>query len=221
MTQAHFQHCDQPGVAGENHGFIRPARTEDLRDIAAVHESAFADSFLTQLGCEFLQRYYSVVLSYRGGILLVKEGAARVEGFACGFVDPEGFYRLMSQSKAQFALPILFAVIRRPLLAARIVDGVRRVERPRLRAGSCELSSLAVRPELGGRGTGRALVSAFAERAWSLGARHVILHTDADDNEAANAFYRRVNFQLGQRFQRRKGRWMNEYVIDLPLGGEA
>jgi ribosomal protein S18 acetylase RimI-like enzyme len=221
MTQAHSQHRDQPAARGENHGFIRPARKEDLRDIVAVHESAFANSFLMQLGCEFLQRYYAVVLSYRGGILLVKEGAARVEGFASGFIDPEGFYRLMSQRKARFALPILFALIRRPWLAARIVDGVQRVERPRSRAGSCELSSLAVRPELGGRGTGRALVSAFAERAWSLGARHVVLHTDADDNEAANAFYRRVNFQLGQRFQRRTGRWMNEYVIDLPLGGDA
>ena len=221
MTQTHFLHYGQPAVSGENQGFIRPANREDLSDIVAVHESAFANSFLTQLGRGFLRKYYALVVSYRGGILLVKgRRASRVEGFVCGFVNPEVFYGRMSQSKGLFVWPILCALIRHPSLIGRILHGVQRVERHRARTVSCELSSLAVRPELGGRGTGKALVSAFIERAWCLGAQQVVVQTDKNENEPANAFYRRVGFQLSQRFQRQKGRWMNEYVIDLPLGSD-
>ena len=38
--------------------------------------------------------------------------------------------------------------------------------------------------------------------------------TDADGNEMANALYRKSGFQHTRRFLQRKGRWMNEYVID-------
>jgi ribosomal protein S18 acetylase RimI-like enzyme len=216
-----FLHYDYSAVSGENQGVIRPARREDLKDIVAVHETAFPNSFLTQLGRGFLRKYYALVISYRGGILLVKGGrASRVEGFVCGFVNPEGFYGRMSQRKGLFVWPILSALLRRPSLAGRIIHSVQRVKRHRARTVTCELSSLAVRPELSGRGTGKALVGAFIERAWSLGAQQVALQTDANNSEPANALYRRVGFQLSRRFQRQKGRWMNEYVIDLPLGSD-
>ena len=222
MTQAGFLHYDQPAVSGENQKIIRPATRQDLTDIVTVHETAFANSFLTQLGRGFLRRYYALVASHRGGILLVKGGrTSRVEGFVCGFVNPEGFYGRMSQSKRLFVWPILSAVIRHPSLIGSIVHSVQRVEQHRAQTVSCELSSLAVRPELGGRGTGKALVSAFIERAWSLGAQQVVLQTDANDSEPANGFYRRVGFQLSRRFQRQKGRWMNEYMIELPRGGDV
>jgi ribosomal protein S18 acetylase RimI-like enzyme len=80
-------------------------------------------------------------------------------------------------------------------------------------ARSCELSSIAVMPQMGGRGVGRALVNAFLKQAWSLGVQHVHLDTEAGANEPANAFYRKAGFQHSRRFQKYKGRWMNEYVI--------
>ena len=45
-------------------------------------------------------------------------------------------------------------------------------------------------------------------------AQCVYLTTDADGNESANALYRQVGFQHTDRFLQRKGRWMNEYVMD-------
>jgi ribosomal protein S18 acetylase RimI-like enzyme len=223
MTPARSMNCGQAAAPDQGHGAIRAASKEDLEDIITVHQRAFANSFLTQLGHGFLRRYYALVLSYRGGILLIMEGPARVEGFACGFVDPEGFYGLMRQRKGFFALPILVAIARCPSLAGKIVHGIQRVERqkPRANAGCCELSSLAVRPESGGRGIGGALVHAFLEVAWSLSAQSVLLRTDSQDNEPANALYHKVGFQLCGRYQQYKGRWMNEYVIDHPRGGVA
>jgi hypothetical protein len=47
-----------------------------------------------------------------------------------------------------------------------------------------------------------------------MNAQCVYLTTDAEDNEPANALYRQVGFQHTQCFLQRKGRWMNEYVMD-------
>ena len=54
-----------------------------------------------------------------------------------------------------------------------------------------------------------------------MDAHCVYLATDAEGNDAANAFYRDVGFQHTRRFLQRKGRWMNEYVIKgAEAGGE-
>jgi ribosomal protein S18 acetylase RimI-like enzyme len=194
---------------------VRRAKETDLPGIVAIHQDAFSNFFLSQLGRAFLRQYYGLVLRYRAGILLVSEGSGGLEGFACGFADPEKFYALMSRSRIAFALPVLFAVLRHPSLAAQIIRSMRRVEQQALRptAQACELSSIAVNPDAGGRGVGKALAKAFLDEAWSSGAQHVTLDTDADGNEAANALYQGAGFQLCRRFEKYKGRWMNEYVI--------
>ena len=221
MTPLTQVNADRPDRCSEKDSTIRQARRDDLQAIVSIHLAAFSDSFLTCLGSGFLCRYYGLVLNYRGGILLVREGCAGLEGFACGFADPERFYGLMSQRKWQFMLPILSAVIRRPSLVTRIAQRVRRVQKHETRggAGSCELSSVAVRPDAGGRGAGKALVQAFLIEACSLGAQQVYLDADAD-NRPANMLYHRVGFQLRRRFERYKGRSMNEYAFDLAPAGE-
>ncbi len=194
---------------------VRRAEKADLVRIVEIHQEAFSHFFLTQLGRGFLYRYYDLVLRYRAGILLVSEGSEGLEGFACGFADPDEFYALMRRRRRSFVLPVLSALVRRPSLTAQIVRGMRRVERQASQrtAQSCELSSIAVSPEAGGRGVGKALVKAFLDAAWSWGAQHVILDTDADDNETANALYQRAGFQFCRRYEKCKGRWMNEYVM--------
>jgi ribosomal protein S18 acetylase RimI-like enzyme len=194
---------------------VRRAEKADLPGIVAIHQEAFSHFFLTQLGRVFLYRYYELVLRYRAGILLVSEGSDGPEGFACGFVDPEEFYALMRRRRRSFALPVLAALVRRPSLCAQIIRGMRGVKRQASQrtAQSCELSSIAVSPKAGGRGVGKALVKAFLDAAWSWGAHHVTLDTDADNNETANALYQRAGFQFCRRYEKCKGRWMNEYII--------
>jgi ribosomal protein S18 acetylase RimI-like enzyme len=181
-----------------------------------IHQKAFSQFFLTRLGGEFLQNYYALVLNYRAGIVLVSEGPDVLAGFACGFVDPAEFYQLMWRSRRIFALPVLTALFRHPSLAARVLYGVHRIQTPasELPARSCELSSIAVAPEMSGNGMGKTLMRAFLAQARSMDAQCVYLTTDADGNDAANAFYRDVGFQHARRFLQRKGRWMNEYVIN-------
>jgi ribosomal protein S18 acetylase RimI-like enzyme len=182
----------------------------------AIHQKAFNHFFLTRLGSEFLHRYYGLALNYPAGIVLVSERCGVLEGFACGFVEPAEFYRLMWRNKRMFVLPALSALARHPSLAANVVHSVQRIQTPvyeRL-SRSCELSSIAVAPEASQSGLGKALIRDFLSHAWSMDAQCVYLATDAYGNEPANAFYRKTGFQCTRRFQQRKGRWMNEYVIN-------
>jgi ribosomal protein S18 acetylase RimI-like enzyme len=195
---------------------VRQATTADLPRIVAIHQEAFSHFFLTRLGKEFLRRYYDLVLSYETGIVLVSEGPHQLDGFACGFVDPAEFYREMWRAKRSFVLPALSAMLRHPSLAAGVLYGVHRIQESASRAAarSCELSSIAVVPEAAGSKRGQALMRAFLEQAWSMNAQCVYLTTDADGNDSANAFYKKSGLRHTRRFLQRKGRWMNEYVIE-------
>lgn len=197
-------------------GVVRKATASDLPGIVTIHQKAFSHSFLTRLGGRFLGNYYGLVLNYRAGIILVVEGQNVLEGFVCGFVEPAEFYRLMWRSRRTFALPVLSKLIRHPSLATKVLYGIQRIQTPAPEwpARSCELSSIAVAPEKSGNGLGKALMRGFLEQARAMEAQCVYLTTDAEGNDAANALYRDVGFQQTRRFLQRKGRWMNEYVIN-------
>jgi ribosomal protein S18 acetylase RimI-like enzyme len=211
-------------TAGSRTNSVRTAVADDLPGIVNIHEKAFSRFFLTQMGGEFLRRYYGLVLGYRTGILLVSDGRDSLDGFVCGFVDPAEFYRTMWNNRRIFIGPALPVLFRHPTLAAKVLQGVQRIQSSAAKgpAGSCELSSIAVAPETGNHGLGRALVQAFVAQAWSMDAQSVYLTTDADGNGQANALYRKTGFQKTRRFLQRKGRWMNEYVIHRgkTTGGE-
>jgi ribosomal protein S18 acetylase RimI-like enzyme len=216
MKSTHSINGRHDGTVSVRDSLVRQAALKDLPGIVTIHQKAFSNFFLTRLGREFLRRYYALVLNYPEGIVLVSERNGKLDGFVCGFVEPPEFYRLMWRNKRVFVLPALSALIRDPSLAAGVMYGVRRIQTSASQAPgrSCELSSIAVAPEAGGNGLGKALVHAFVEEARSMNAQFVYLTTDAEGNEQANTLYRQVGFQHTQRFLQRKGRWMNEYVMN-------
>jgi glycosyltransferase involved in cell wall biosynthesis/ribosomal protein S18 acetylase RimI-like enzyme len=205
-------------------GVVRKANANDLTGIVTIHQKAFGNFFTTRLGVEFLREYYSLVLTYRLGIMLVSEGGhSALEGFACGFVDPHEFYQLMWDTRRKFLLPVVSALIHQPSLITKVLNGVQRIHSSAAEwpERSCELSSIAVAPDVTGNGFGKCLVRAFLAQAQSMDARCVYLTTDADGNDAVNAFYRNVGFQHTRRFLQHEGRWMNEYVINGLEAGNA
>ena len=194
---------------------VRKAAPEDIPGIVAIHQKAFSNFFLTRLGPDFLRKYYRLVLEYQFGVVLVAEGTSGLAGFACGFLEPSAFYGLMWRNKTVFAFPVLSALVRRPSLVSKVLYGVQRIHAPASEwpPESCELSSIAVAPEAAGNGFGRSLIRAFLAQAGLMGAHCVYLTTDADGNDAVNAFYRDVGFRHTKCFLQHEGRWMNEYVI--------
>jgi glycosyltransferase involved in cell wall biosynthesis/ribosomal protein S18 acetylase RimI-like enzyme len=206
----------QTTKTGVSTDVIRKATANDLPGIVTIHEKAFGNFFLTRLGGDFLRTYYTLVLKYHSGIVLVSEGKSALQGFACGFVDPPGFYQLMWNTKRALVLPVLSALVRRPSLITKVLYGVQRIHAPVADwpERSCELASIAVAPETSGNGFGKSLIRAFLTQARSMDARCVYLTTDAEGNDAVNAFYRNIGFQHTRRFLQHEGRWMNEYVIN-------
>lgn len=206
---------------------VRPASVSDIGSIAAVHQAAFRSFFLTQLGPAFLRAYYETVLEYPGGILLVAVQEGSVVGFAAGFVDPPGFYTVLSKKRMRLGLAALPWLITHPANLARAVwsyrltQEVSRETDPTI-AQVAELSSIAVRPDGQGVGAGKQLLAAFVDAAKKSGAAKIMLTTDAAGNDATNRFYVRAGFMLRRVIRRPYGRILNEYGLDLgSVGSEG
>jgi glycosyltransferase involved in cell wall biosynthesis/ribosomal protein S18 acetylase RimI-like enzyme len=204
-------HRLDPGACGAP--AVRRATARDLPAIVNIHQRTFNQFFLTQMGAAFLRLYYKLVLDYRAGIVLVSEKHGILTGFVCGFADPAEFYRLMWRNRRAFLIPAVVALVRRPLLAANVIQAIRRVQSaaehgPRR---SCELSSIAVTPGASGNGVAGTLLRAFLNQSWAKNAECVYLTTDAEANEAANQLYQEIGFRRSCLFLQRRGRWMNEY----------
>lgn len=204
---------------------VRTANVDDIPAIAAVHTEAFPGFFLTRLGTGFLRAYYHAVLRFDGGRIYVAADDARIVGFVAGFIDPSQFYRTIRRSPWNFAAPLATGLVWRPWLVGSVLARIGAVVVRGRRAGGqakaasrVELSSLAVRPSVRGRGVGRRLVQAFIDSVRGTPATFVSLTTDARENDEVNAFYERFGFGLARR-RSSAGRLMNEYEIRLRAAG--
>ncbi len=220
LLERTFPHSARPAPDGA--AVVRNATVSDLPAIVAIHRKAFDRFFLTRMGSAFLRRYYELVLRYRTGTILVSERRGAIDGFVCGFAEPAEFYRAMWRHRLAFVLPSLAALLRHPRLAADVMNAVRRIQTSASqgRCPSCEISSIAVRPEAAGQGVGRRLLEAFLDQPCARRADYVYLTTDADSNDAVNALYRDIGFRHSRRFLQKKGRWMNEYIFHRALAQE-
>ncbi|MEX1028194.1 MAG: GNAT family N-acetyltransferase [Candidatus Paceibacterota bacterium] len=167
-----------------------------LAELVALHQAAFPNFFLTQLGPRFLTEYYATVVLFSGGIVVTARDGVSLCGFAAGFVDPPGFYRSLRKQRLRLMWSLAPTVLRNPALVSRL-----RVNSSRAKNNSeeqspfvAELASLAVAPAYQGQGIGGRLVEAFAKHAASMRAGEIKLTTDATENEAVNAFYIRRGF---------------------------
>lgn len=192
-------------------------RPDRLDHIVAVHREAFPGFFMTQLGRRFLREYYRCVVESTRGILLTEYRGDECIGFVAGFIDPPAFYKELRRRRAQLGLAAFVGIVTRPWRLRTLFanyDRAGQSARQPSDARTAELSSLAVMPAAKGQGVGSRLVNAFIEAAGALGADRVTLTTDTRGNDAVNTFYQRLGFTHARTFEARRGRELNEYVID-------
>lgn len=196
---------------------VRVGRRADLPAVVAIHQAAFPEFFLTNLGGAFLHAYYSSVLDYKRHILLVASVNATPVGFAAGFVDPAGFYSHLRSRRISLTLAVMTRLVRKPQLLPRLLRNYRRtgVIAHSEVAQASELASLAVLPEFQGRSLGRALVDEFNLLSAAGGAQFVTLTTDAHQNDSVNQFYMRCGYSLSRTIAIRD-RVLREYRYALP-----
>jgi ribosomal protein S18 acetylase RimI-like enzyme len=207
---------------------VATATEKDIDQIVAVHMRAFPGFFLTQLGRRFLREYYRLVLDYSGGVLItISSKSGELAGFVSGLIQPHQFYAEMKKMKWRFVLATIPALLRRPLVLARLWSNFRRVREQSREDGPvaeriCELSSIAVDPAHSGKGWGRRLVKNLIDFLKERRVEAVVLTTDASDNESVNRFYLDCGFKLVETTRAYGGRPMNHYKIELeesPEGG--
>ena len=196
---------------------IRRMEAADIGQVVRIHLASFPGFFLSFLGPQFLALFYAGVCRARTGIAFVfLDDQDQPAGFVAGSADPRGFYTLLLRRDwPRFGWAALPAVIRRPAVALRLLRALRQPSANPAGDGVAGLFSLGVDPRLQGRGAGRALVKAFLDEARLRGARRVYLTTDRANNDAVNAFYRKLGFAAERQFATPEGRQMNEYWIDL------
>ena len=88
-------------------------------------------------------------------------------------------------------------------------------EKAKKQNGRGTLMSIAVFPEMKGKGVGKALIKAFLKDAANRGLQQVDLSSDRYNNDYVNAFYKGLGFKCERQFITPEGRVMNEYVITI------
>jgi ribosomal protein S18 acetylase RimI-like enzyme len=207
---------DTPDTSDAIAVMIRSMVETDLDEVVDTHLRAFPGFFLTFLGKDFLSLLYKSMANDGEGVMLVAVSDSHVIGFVAGVTRQEGFYRrLIATRKWAFGRAALIALLRRPLIAPRLLRALSRPTESRVAAAEACLMSIAVRPEEAGKGVGRQLVQAFCENMAQRGASRVCLTTDRDNNERANRFYQAIGFRIHRTITTPEGRVLNEYVTDF------
>ncbi|MGP9707030.1 GNAT family N-acetyltransferase [Brachybacterium sp. AOP24-D1-21] len=196
---------------------IRPVRADDAAALAVLHQNAFPEFFLSSLGTAFLKQFYLGFASDNAAISTVAvNDSGEIVGTIVGTTEPAGFFsRLLKRRLLQFGLLSVKDSLRRP----RIIPRLLRAVTYRGDAGSpidgALLSSICVRSDQQGKGTGTHMMTEWTAAAAAAGARAAYLTTDADSNDGVNHFYQELGWVLESTYATPEGRRMNRYARDL------
>ncbi len=192
-------------------------KKELIRDVVDVHIKAFPDFFLTFLGPRFLREFYSSFLTDDAGIGFVAIEDGKVLGAIVGPLIPDGYFkRLLKRRWYAFCLASIGAVIKRPSVIGRLFRAVfYRGEAPQEGPKRSLLSSIAVSPDVQGKGVGKALVEAWLNEAKARSSNGCFLTTDKNNNDAVNGFYQSLGWKLESSYETSEGRKMNRYIYDF------
>jgi len=200
---------------------VRPMSVRDVPAVVDVHLRAFPGFFLSFLGPRFLSVLYRSTVEL-GEIALVAVVDDRVTGLVMGSSQPGSFFRRLRRGRLlQFATASLYAIIRRPIVAPRLLRALRNPSEAAMPPATATLFSLAVDPAAQTQGIGRMLVRAFIADCERRVARRITLTTDKFDNRSVNAFYVRMGFRVAREITTPEGRVLYEYECDLPASQAA
>lgn len=197
---------------------LRTVHTDDAAALAVLHRDAFPDFFLSSLGTAFLRQFYLGFAHDDSAISTVAQTAnGEIVGSIVGTTEPAGFFsRLLKSRILQFGLLSARESIRRPRIVPRLVRAVTYRGDAGTPIEGALLSSICVRKDQQGQGTGKKMMEAWTASAASAGASTAYLTTDAEGNEAVNAFYQRLGWTLESTYKTPEGRRMNRYICTLP-----
>ncbi len=185
---------------------------ECISILAELHKRAFPAFFLTQLGIPFLCTLYTGYMEdTKSGIIVAEYGKKKV-GFIAYSNDYPHFYKgLIKNHLLKFTFCSLGAAIRHPSFIRRLLRAFNKSESVVKKERYVELASICVDPDYEGQGIGTKLIDYLKDLVNFAEYEYINLETDAENNDAVNAFYRKNGFKIAREYITSERRKMNEY----------
>ena len=176
---------------------IQTATSNDIETIVKVHESAFPEFFLTQLGTAFLKLYYKSVMNHRDGILLVCRKEGETIGLCAGTVMSAGFNtRLIKANFLKFGWESIKILFTRPKGLIHLMKNMSKEDSSVGDDGNyAELLSIAVDPKVQRSGAGKAMLLELEKVIKEKRGKRLSLTTDYEDNDKAVSFYKSLGYE--------------------------
>lgn len=175
-------------------GNIRRMSFSDLNEVAGIHSESFPGFFLTFLGKKFLSLYYRDVSKSKYGLSLVFEENGKIVGFITGMRSPKYFYADFIKDHWPELIIISFkAIIKKPSAIYKLFKGFLYPKNSSAGGNTMNLSSVAVLPEMQGKGTGTRLVEGFLRFSREINVDRVILGVKKTELKTIK-FYEKMQF---------------------------
>ena len=201
---------------------IENVSRDQLDLIAQAHRRAFPDFFLTQLGEPFLRVLYTGYVKDQKSGLIVAECDGRLVGFLAYSNDYAAFFKMLVRCYLlQFGWYSFLAVVRHPSFVGRLLRAFHKSDEVQRKERYVELASICCVPEAGRTGIGTLLIQHLKDMTDFSKYAYISLETDAENNEAANRFYRKNGFTAVRQYKTNEGRLMNEYRYSPEVRNET
>lgn len=195
---------------------IRNITNEDIKDVIIVHNSAFKNFFLTNLGSQFLRLYYNSVMKSPNGILIGAFLDDKLLGFCAATTHSTGFNSsLIKDNIIQFSIIGLKLLFTRPKAIIRLIKNLSKKGNSEDNGDYAELMSIAVDERYQNCGAGKVLVEELEKILKNMNIRKLSLTTDILDNENTLAFYNKRGFEKMYEFTTYPNRRMYRLIKNL------
>jgi len=176
---------------------IQKATKNDIEAIVRVHEAAFPDFFLTQLGTAFLRLYYKSVMNHQYGVLLVCKMDGATIGLCAGTVLSAGFNtQLIKANIFEFGIESMKILFTKPKALIHLMKNMSKEDSSVGDNGEyAELLSIAVDPKVQRSGAGKAMLLELEKVIKGKGGERLSLTTDYEDNDKAVSFYKSLGYE--------------------------
>lgn len=202
----------------EIHIYELEKNSDKARIIAQIHQVAFPNFFLTQLGIGFLTTLYQGYIEDPMSGIIVAENNNRIVGFVAYSKDYSKFYSELKRKHIfKFAVCSLGAAICHPSFIKRLLGAFKKSDEVKRAEKYVELASIGVLKNVQGKGIGKKLISYLVSHIDFEIYEYISLETDAVNNDKVNEFYKKNGFKFQCEYTTVEGRLMNEYRLRLEV----
>ena len=191
---------------------VGSSEKELINEIVTIHINTFEHFFLTFMNRGFLRQMYRSYCEHDRSELLIAVDDENPVGFLAYSMNMSGLYRYMlSHHLISFVWYSFLAFLRRPKVFFKLFGALKKPAQAQRDSEYVKLTSIGVDPGCKSGGIGSMLIDEMKKRVDFTRYEYIALETDAENNDAVNAFYQKNDFALAYSFVTPEGRQMNEY----------